>query len=84
MPTALRIGAYRFYFYSYDCGEPRHMHVDRENMSAKFWLDPDVSLAKNYGFKRKELRNIERIIRDNLERLRNEWDAFCHSDVRVS
>lgn len=47
MPTALLIGPYRFYFYSYDCGEPRHMHVDRENMSAKFWLDPDVSLAGN-------------------------------------
>jgi hypothetical protein len=59
MPTALRIGPYRFYFYSYDSGEPRHMHVDRENMSAKFWLDP-------------------------LERLRNEWDAFYHSNTRPS
>jgi hypothetical protein len=46
MPTALRIGSYRFYFYSYDCGEPRHMHVDRESMSAKIWLDPVVSLAE--------------------------------------
>lgn len=45
MPTTLRTGPYRFYFYSYDCGEPRHTHVDRENMSAKFWLDPDVSPA---------------------------------------
>ena len=82
MPTTLRIGPYRFYFYSYDCGEPRHTHVDRENMSAKFWLDPDVSLAENYGFSRKELRDIERITRDNLETLRNEWDAFCHADSR--
>lgn len=82
MPTALLIGPYRFYFYSYDCGEPRHMHVDREKMSAKFWLDPDVSLADNYGFSRKELRDIERTMRDNLEKLRNEWDTFCHSDSR--
>ena len=80
MPTALRIGAYRFYFYSYDCGEPRHMHVDRKRMSAKFWLDPDVALAANYGFKRKELRDIERIMRENLELLRNEWDAFCNTN----
>lgn len=58
------------------------MHVDRENMSAKFWLDPDVSLAENYEFDRKELREIERITRDNLERLRDEWDAFCHPDTR--
>lgn len=53
------------------------MHVDRENKSAKFWLDPDVTLADNHGYSRKELRDIERIIRENLEVLRNEWDAFC-------
>jgi hypothetical protein len=77
MPTALQIGPYRYYFYSYDCGEPRHMHVDREQQSAKFWLDPDVALAENHGYSRKELRDIERITRENLEALRNEWDAFC-------
>jgi len=84
MPTALRIGPYRFYFYSYDCGEPRHMHVDRENMSAKFWLDADVSLAENYGYSRKELRDLERSTRENLERLRNEWDDFCCDDPHIS
>lgn len=84
MPTALRIGAYRFYFYSHDCGEPRHMHVDRENKSAKFWLDPDVSLAENHGYSRQELRTIERIIRDHRERLCNEWDAFCRGDTGTS
>lgn len=78
MPTALQLGAYRFYFYSYDCGEPRHMHVDREKMSAKFWLDPDVSLEANYGFSRRELRDIDRIMRQNIEALRNEWDRFCN------
>jgi len=83
MPTALRTGPYRFYFYSYDCVEPRHMHVDRENKSAKFWLDPEPTLAANYGFSRKELRDIERIMNENLETLRNEWDAFCsgHADT---
>jgi hypothetical protein len=77
MPTALRTGPYRFYFYSYDRGEPRHVHVDRENKSVKFWLDPDVALAENHGYGRRELREIERIARQNLENLRNEWDAFC-------
>lgn len=57
------------------------MHVDRENMSAKFWLDPDVSLAENHGYSRKELRDIERITREK-ERLRNEWDAFCGGHTR--
>jgi Protein of unknown function (DUF2442)/Domain of unknown function (DUF4160) len=78
MPTALRIGPYRFYFYSYDCREPRHMHVDRENRSVKFWLDPDVALAANHGYSRREVREIERMMRDYLETLRNEWE---HSAV---
>ena len=81
MPTALRIGPYRFYFYSYDCGEPRHMHVDREIMSAKIWLDPVVSLADNHGYGRRELREIERTATENLEKLRNEWNAFCSGDT---
>ncbi len=59
MPTALRVGPYRFYFYSYDYGEPCHMHVDREHKSAKFWPDPDVSLAENYGYSRKELHETD-------------------------
>ena len=82
MPTALRIGPYRFYFYSYDCGEPRHIHVDREQLSAKFWLDPDVHLADNHGYGRRELRDIEHITRENLEQLRNEWDIFCNDTTR--
>lgn len=53
------------------------MHVDRENFSAKVWLDPDVRLAENFGYSRQELRVIERLARENLEVLRNEWDDFC-------
>ena len=82
MPTALRAGPYRFYFYSYDCGEPRHMHVDRESNSAKFWLDPDVLLSDNHGYGRKELRDVQRITRENVETLRKEWDAFCGGNTR--
>ncbi|MBX7236248.1 MAG: DUF4160 domain-containing protein [Caldilineales bacterium] len=62
MPTVLRVGPYRFYFYSHDlAGEPPHVHVDREELSAKFWLNP-VALARNLGFSGNELRRIERII----------------------
>jgi len=53
------------------------MHVDRDKLSAKVWLDPDVLLAENHGYSRQELREIERIARAHLEVLRNEWDAFC-------
>ncbi|HNP87986.1 MAG TPA: DUF4160 domain-containing protein [Kouleothrix sp.] len=53
------------------------MHVDRGEVSAKLWLDPDVHVADNHGYARRELREIERIARDHLEYLRNEWDRFC-------
>ncbi|MGQ9626833.1 MAG: DUF4160 domain-containing protein [Anaerolineae bacterium] len=60
------------------------MHVDRENKSAKFWLDPVVSLAENHGYSRKELRDIERIAIENLETLRDEWDAFCSGNTSAT
>jgi hypothetical protein len=57
------------------------MHVDRENRSAKFWLDPDIVLAANHGYSRRELRDIERIMREHLETLQYEWDTFCRGDT---
>lgn len=39
-PTVLRSGPYRFFFYASDGGEPRHIHVERNEKVAKFWLDP--------------------------------------------
>ena len=59
------------------------MHVDRENRSAKFRLDPDVALEENHGYSRKELRDIDRIMREHLEVLRNEWDTFCSGYTRT-
>jgi hypothetical protein len=59
------------------------MHADRENLSAKFWLDPDVTLATNHGYSRRELRNIERIMRAHLETLRHEWDAFAMTTLTL-
>lgn len=57
------------------------MHVDRDQMNAKIWLDPVISLADNHGYSRRELREIERIAAENLEVLRNEWDNFCRGNV---
>ncbi|MFZ1552870.1 DUF4160 domain-containing protein [Candidatus Amarolinea dominans] len=71
------IGPYRLFIWSYDCSEPRHVHVTRDRLTAKFWLDPIV-LADNDGFRPSELRNIERIINDQVEVLRNRWDEHCN------
>lgn len=72
MPTVLRIGPYRFYFFSHEPGEPPHVHVDRDDSSAKFWLEP-VALSRNLGFAGHELRQIEHLIRDNQQTLLETW-----------
>src|SRR5204862_7994109 len=54
MPTVLRSGPYRFYFWSHELNESPHIHVDRQRKSAKFWLQP-IALARNLGFKAHEL-----------------------------
>ena len=61
MPTILRIGPYRFYFYGHEPNEPPHTHVDRDDLSAKFWL-LTVGLAKNIGFSSKELRQLQKLV----------------------
>lgn len=75
MPTVLRTGPYRIYFYSHEPNEPPHVHIDREDQSSKFWLQP-VALARNLGFSAKELRNIEKIIIENEQLLLEAWNDY--------
>jgi hypothetical protein len=73
MPTALRIGPFRLYFYGHDLiNEPPHVHVDRDDLSVKFWLSP-VALARNLGFSPSELRRIERIVQEHQADLMERW-----------
>lgn len=72
MPTVLRVGPYEIYFYSHETSEPPHVHVDRERMSAKFWLEGCV-LARNYGFAPKELRKIQSIVMKHQQQLSEAW-----------
>lgn len=74
MPTVLRVGPYSFYFFSHEPNEPAHVHVDRDEQSAKFWLDP-IALARNFGFRAHELRMIEKIIVENHKHLINSWNG---------
>jgi Domain of unknown function (DUF4160) len=64
MPTILKVGPYRFFFYSNENNEPPNIHVERDSETAKFWLEP-VSLAMNDGFSGKELRTIHLIVIEN-------------------
>ena len=75
MPTVLRIGPYRFYFYSHEPNEPPHVHVDRDELTAKFWLNP-VNLARNLGFTARELLRIQKHIEQHREELLEAWHGF--------
>ena len=74
-PTVLRSGPYRFFFYSSDRDEPRHIHVERNEKVAKYWLDP-IRLQSSGGFSRLELKRIRSIIGDNIVLLMEAWDGY--------
>jgi len=78
VPTVLRSGPYRVYFHSHEPNEPPHVHVDREDQSAKFWLEP-VALARNLGFSPVELRRIQAMLKDNESMLLEKWNARFRS-----
>jgi len=71
-PTILREKGYRFFFFSRE--ETRmHVHIHSENGEAKFWLEPEIELAKNYRLSRLELKQIENIIEDHYDSFRTVW-----------
>ena len=75
MPTALRIGPYRFFFYAGDRDEPQHVHVEHDNNVAKFWLDP-VRLQTSGGFSRSDIKRIRKLVEDNREILARSWIEY--------
>jgi hypothetical protein len=75
MPTVLRVGPFRFHFYSNERGEPPHIHVDFEDGDAKFWLNP-VALARNKGVPVSKLREMERLVRERQIFLKEKFDEF--------
>ena len=75
MPTVLRIGPYRFFFYSNANGEPHHIHVQRDKLLAKFWLQP-VSLARSAGFPAGELKKLLGLVEANQHVFMEAWNEF--------
>ena len=75
MPTVLRSGPYRFFFYAGDRDEPPHIHIERDNDKAKFWLDP-VRLQNSGGFSRTEINRIQKLVEEHREDLLRSWDEY--------
>lgn len=51
------------------------MHVDRDDCSAKFWLEP-VALARNLGFPAHELRRIRAVVESNKMAFLEAWNGY--------
>ncbi|MFC2552771.1 DUF4160 domain-containing protein [Aggregatibacter sp. HMT-949] len=75
MPVILRFKGYIFFFYSNEGNplEPAHIHIRNAESEAKFWLEPEIFLARNDGFNSKELREIFSIIESNQPQFKEAW-----------
>ncbi|ANY21267.1 hypothetical protein A6F68_02777 [Tsuneonella dongtanensis] len=80
MPTIFRIGPYRFYFFSNEGLEPPHVHIDRDEATAKVWLDL-IELARSRGFRPQEIGGIMRLVEERQAELLEAWhDHFGTPD----
>ena len=75
MPTVLRIGRFRFHFYSDERGRAGHIHVATADGECKFWLDP-VTLAGNRGICPETVREMERLVHEHATFLREKYHEF--------
>jgi hypothetical protein len=78
VPTVLRLGSHRFFFYSADGQEPPHVHIARDRAKAKFWLEP-VAFASASGFSARELLDIQSLLAAHHQVLLNSWHDYFGS-----
>ncbi|HEY1780999.1 MAG TPA: DUF4160 domain-containing protein [Roseiarcus sp.] len=74
MPTVLRSGGFRFFFYSQEDGEPPHIRVENGDATAKYWLDP-VTLARSRGFRARDLTRLRAEIIERRSEFLEAWNG---------
>ncbi|WP_456426969.1 DUF4160 domain-containing protein [Rhodocaloribacter sp.] len=53
-----------------------HVHVYCGDGEAKYWLEPNISLARNYNLSKGQLAQVERIIEAHYDELTNAWKGY--------
>jgi hypothetical protein len=72
-PTIFTWKGYRFFFFSRE--EPRpHVHVSCPDGEAKFWLEPSISLAKNYRLSEAQLSKLKKVVEEKQDEIVRSWD----------
>ena len=75
MPTILRAGGYRFFFFSNEGTEPRHVHIESGRGYAKLLLDP-VEVVLSIGYNGREITAIKQLANENAGSFKEKWDAY--------
>jgi hypothetical protein len=71
-PTIFRDGSFRFYFFSRE--ESRmHVHAQCPDGEAKFWLEPTIALAQNYGLSDQQVRAAQQLVEARADEIRSAW-----------
>jgi len=53
-----------------------HVHIHSQDGEAKFWLEPEIELAKNHKLSRIQLKQIENIIEEHYDEFTNAWRRY--------
>jgi len=75
VPTVLRVKSFRFHFYSDECDEPPHIHIETPDGECKFWLE-NVKIARNKGLPAHIIQEIEKLVYANKEFLTEKYNEF--------
>ena len=78
MPTVFRERGFKFFFYSNEGSprEPVHIHVEKDDHEAKFWMRPVAQLAYNDGYDARTLREVLGMVEAHRERIERAWNEF--------
>jgi hypothetical protein len=77
-PTVFKERGYRFFFFSREEERP-HVHVISADGEAKFWLEPEIELAKNYRFTNRQINEIATLVEVHYDELTTAWrEHFSH------
>ena len=71
-PTVFRWQGYRFFFFSRE-EDRMHVHVYSPDGQAKFWLEPEVSLARNHGLRSSEVTRLMRVVEERRDDIAKAW-----------
>ena len=75
VPTVLKVGSARLFFYANETNEAPHVHVQTPHGKAKFWLRP-VRIAGASELSAHELRRLARIVETHENDLWKAWHGF--------